>query len=154
MASVCFHAAFLHLFFFCTTGVFSCLLHCCDYSWPQFGTCAGLWFHLSTKVHMSLWCQPAVVGDALCEHCESSAWPQLSLRPRPKLTAKRGSWGCCQSESWVSNNIIILFTVLENLRPVWQLTKLERAWSVGQGSMCAPLMQHLEGTTKSNLSSL
>lgn len=121
---------------------------------PQFGSPSWLWFHLDTRVHVGLWCQPAVVSAALWEHCDSSAWPQLSFRPQPKLTAERGSWGCCQSESWVSNGILIQPTVLEpaeslqceNLRPLWQGTKPERAWSAARGSVCASLTQHSEET--------
>lgn len=111
-------------------------VHCCFSScFPHHSLYppSWLWFYLNTRVHMRLRCQPAVVSAALWEHCDSSVRPQLSFRPQPKLTAEPGSWGCCQTESWVSSGILIQPAVLEpesvqceNLHLVWQRTKPDR----------------------------
>lgn len=136
------HPTFASLLLVQQEYVFLCPLLLFQLSFsPHFGSLSWLWFPLGTRVHTRLWCQPAVVSTALREHCDSPAWPQLSFRPRPKLTAERGSWGCCQTESWVSSDILMQPTVLEpaeslqceNLRPLWQQTKPERAWSEARG---------------------
>lgn len=98
------HSLCIFCVFFVHCCFYSCLSH---YSSDHSPDSAFIW------VHMRLWCRPVVLSSALWEYCDSSAWPQLSFRPQPKLTAEGGSWGCCRSVSWVSDGILIQAAVLE-----------------------------------------
>lgn len=53
------------------------------------GSLSWAYFSVVTKVHMGLWCQRVVISAALWERRRGAAWPQLSLRLRPRWAAER-----------------------------------------------------------------
>lgn len=97
---------------------------------------------------VSLWLWALHCGNILM-----SVWPQLLFKPRPKLTAERGSWGCSQSESWVSEGILIQSSNRQNLCSVKTFVPFgseqrQIGWSSArEGLMFAPLAKHFEKIT-------